>query len=474
VLDRHRCFLALVIGAVAAALLGELAHSILQDTWLALVDGREVAQHGIPHHVVLTVFGHGHPWVDQQWLAQLWMYGLHRLGGLGLVGLVNVALITAGLGGAAAASVRLGASPRSVLLVLPVAAIAVVFTNEVRTQPYAYPLFVLTVYLLASDSRHHTGWVYASLPVLVLWGNLHGSAALGAGLVALRGLTLLWERRRDHDMRLVWALGLIAGAPLMLLLTPYGTRIVPYYHATILSPAFRSFVTEWQPVTSDAPLAVVFFLLAGVTVWSLGRYRARTTLWERAATLILAAGGILAVRNVVWFALAVLILLPVWIEAALPARERPAPPRPRLNGSLLVAVGAVVVILALRALGVGTVALTPNYPAGALAAVRSAVAAHPASGVFADETYADWLLWELPSLRGRVAYDAAFELLSSSQLEAIADLKSVSGLTWQRAASGDRLLVLADSGDPNPVHAFRVQNGARLLYDRDGVAVLER
>jgi hypothetical protein len=35
-------------------------------------------------------------------------------------------------------------------------------------------------------------------------------------------------------------------------------------------------------------------------------------------------------------------------------------------------------------------------------------------------------------------------------------------------------LVLADTGDPNPVRALRVAGRARLLYDRDGAAVLER
>jgi hypothetical protein len=94
--------------------------------------------------------------------------------------------------------------------------------------------------------------------------------------------------------------------------------------------------------------------------------------------------------------------------------------------------------------------------------------------VFADEAYADWLLWALPSLRGRVVYDAAFELLTPAQLEAVADLKTVTGLDWLRPARGERVLVLADTGDPNPVRALRVAGRARLLYDRDGAAVLER
>lgn len=475
--DRHRSFLALIGACIVAFLLSALPLVILQDTWLALVDGRQIADHGIPHHVVLTILGHGHTWIDQQWLAQLCMYGLQRLGGVALVGMVNVALIGAGLAAAAAASIRLGASARSVLPVFVAVGVIVALPDEVRTQAYAYPLFVLTVYLLAADSRRPSRRVYWCLPVLVLWGNLHGSASLGAGLVALRGLTILWDAARRWAGAAVapWRRGLvlIAGAPLALLVTPYGTSVVSYYHATLFSPAFRRFLIEWQPVTKDAPLAVLFFLLLGVVLWALGRYGTRSTLWERAAVLILAAGGIVAVRNVVWFALTALILLPVWIDQAVRARERPAPARRRLNATLLAAAGALVVILALRTLTASTTAMTPNYPAGALTAVRGALAAHPGSRVFADENYSDWLLWELPSLRGRMAYDVSFELLSRAQLEAIAKLKGVAGLDWDAVARGYRVLVLADAGDPNPVHALR-QTGARLLYDRHGVAVLER
>lgn len=475
--DRYRAFLALIGACVLALLLAMLPHVILGDTWLALVDGRQIADHGLPHHVVLTLFGYGHRWVDQQWLAQLGMYGLQRIGGLALVGVVNVALIGVALGGGAAASIRLGAGARSVIPVFLWVGIIVVFPDEVRTQAYAYPLFVLTVYLLASDSRRPTRTVYWCLPALVLWGNLHGSVTLGAGLVLLRGLTIVGTALRERRHALAtWRRGLvlIAGAPLALLVTPYGTGVIAYYRATILSSAFRKYVTEWQPVTVDIPLAVLFFLLAGVVVWSLGRYGEKSTLWERAATLILAAGAILAVRNVVWFALAVLVLLPVWIDGAVRARERPAPARPRLNATLLAAAGVGVVLFAVSTLSDGAAKLTPTYPQGALAAVRTALDGHPAARVFSDEIYSDWLLWKLPGLRGRVAYDTSFELLSSAQLKAIADLKGVTGVDWLRAARGDRVLVLADGGDPNPVHAVMVQTGARLLYDRDGVAVLER
>jgi hypothetical protein len=106
--------------------------------------------------------------------------------------------------------------------------------------------------------------------------------------------------------------------------------------------------------------------------------------------------------------------------------------------------------------------------------VRDALHAIPGARVYADETYADWLLWELPDLRGRVAYDASFEVLSFAQLDATYEFKTVTGPEWLRAARGYRVLVLDTTGSRALVPALRRQAGARVLYRGHGIAVLER
>src|SRR6202022_1892489 len=85
-------------------------------------------------------------------------------------------------------------------------------------------------------------------------------------------------------------LALLAGAPLCLLITPYGSSAISYYQTMLLGSTVRHAVTEWQPITSAALLAVPFFIAAGVVLWSLGRDASRTTLWEKLALIALAAG----------------------------------------------------------------------------------------------------------------------------------------------------------------------------------------
>ena len=66
---------------------------LVQDTWLTLVSGREISQHGLPSVDALTVWARGSTWIDQQWLAQLLFFWTHELGGIKLVALAHVAAI---------------------------------------------------------------------------------------------------------------------------------------------------------------------------------------------------------------------------------------------------------------------------------------------------------------------------------------------------------------------------------------------
>src|SRR5690348_13877650 len=114
--DRE-AFVILVL-ATAALLLASFARlEIGTDSWYALVGGRFVNQHWLPHHDTLAVLTHGRAWINQQWLAHLVLYGLWRTGGWPLA-LVVLVLISVGAFAVAAATARLlDASPRSTALV---------------------------------------------------------------------------------------------------------------------------------------------------------------------------------------------------------------------------------------------------------------------------------------------------------------------------------------------------------------------
>jgi hypothetical protein len=462
------------VAALAAIFLMQVGHAFDVDSWLALMAGRVVWESGIPHHETLTVISHGAAWVDQQWLSQLVTYGEYEIGGLGLVALVNVTLIISGIAGAAIAARRFGAGARSVLLLLPICAWLVLPSGEVRTQAFAVPLFVMAFYLLAADNRRPSRRVYWCLPLLVLWANVHGSASLGAGLVALRGLVVAWERRGELTRSVrAWArpITLTLGGPLCLLLTPYGTSVISYYHATLFNATLKHAVTEWQPVTSSLPVAIPFFILAGAALWSFGRHIGRTTLWERAAMVALAVGGIDAIRNVSFFAFAALIVVSVSLDGLVGSRGASARLRPRINGALALGALGVAFIAAIATAVKSAQGFEQTRLIRVLDVVKPAMSADPSLRVFADQRSADWLLWRAPNLAGRVAYDVRFELLSEQELRRLQLLTTAAGPSWKDEARGYRLLVLDAKDDPLTTKGFLAEPGRRVLYD-DGTMVV--
>ena len=99
------------------------------------------------------------------------------------------------------------------------------------------------------------------------------------------------------------------------------------------------------------------------------------------------------------------------------------------------------------------------------------VRAHTASGqkVLADDATADWLLWRLPELRGRVAYDVRFEVLTRAQIKRLLAWRNF-GPGWQHVPAGYSVVV------DDPAHVSRLvatRHWRRLLRGRR-VEVAER
>jgi MFS family permease len=452
---------------VVLSLAGVPLH-LSQDGWLALVAGRIIAAHGIPHHDYLTIMAYGVRWTDQQWLAQLAIYELAQVGGLALFAVVYVALTGAALAMAIAAARMLGGLDRHVTAVLPVSAFFYLITAvSIRTQGFAYPLFVAVLWLLAAAVRDPTRRrVYLVFPLLVLWANLHGSVTLGVALAVIYGATLLVERFRAVRWRgLAHARGLafVIGAPLCLFITPYGLAIVSYYRSTLLNPEFSKLVTEWQPVTAYTILALPFLALVVVTIWAIGRSGLRTPAFDQLALVLLGLAGVFAVRNITWFGLATMMLLPATISQVA-RRKPPAQRRVKLNLAIALSSIALVLVATLSTFARSASWFESTYPKRAVGIIAGIVARDPGAKIFADVHYDDWLVWHDPALAGRIAYDTSFELLTRAQLESTADLT-------QQLAPGQR--------DPLAPYSVLVLNPTskssnRILLARPGVHVILR
>jgi hypothetical protein len=461
--------LPLTLVAFYAALLAFLSSSeLVGDSWLTLVSGREVVQHGLPQHDQLMAFSHGARWVDQQWLAQVVFYELARLGGIKAAVILHVLLLAGAFGLAVLFARRRGASPTTVLWVGLACVFLAPWAWQLRAQSFAYPLFVAMLWLLSADSRAPSRRVLLVLPLLVLWANLHGSVVLGAGLVALRGLTIAYNRLRTGGAQPSWRLraACLIAAPLFALVSPYGTALLGYYRHMLGSPLLSRFVQEWGPTTPAK--AWLFYPLVILAVWLLGRNGAALTLFERAALLAAACAGFVALRHVVWFELAALMFLPVLFKAR--RAKRPAAQRAARPVGALAALGLLAIPFALAA--APSSSYRGEVPARAASELERVTGGD--ATVFASETLSDWLLWKQPSLRGRIAYDIRFELLSVHQLDGLSAYHRRSGAGWAAPTLPFSVIVLDRRVDSRLAGALAARAGVRTIFSGRRLVILRQ
>lgn len=457
-------FSVLVIAIWVAILAASLPLLVVQDSFLAFVDGRLIARGGLPHVDTVTYWTLGQRWIDQQWGAHLVLYELARHG-VRVAAVAGVACVGAALTAAAVASRKLGASPRSTAIGSLLPLVCSSWLAQVRTQSLALLPFVVVYALLASDARRPGRRVLLVLPLLVLWANLHGSVALGAGLAALYGLTMLC-RPVARGRGLV----LVVGAPLCMLASPYGVDLVGYYRTMLVSPPLAAFVQEWKPPVIGIP-TLPFFASAFLLTALWARHQRVLTSFERWAIPVLLVGAMAAVRNAVWFELAAVVSLPRLLDALWPSRIVLTPQIRRLNLLL----GSAATLLSVSVLG--SQLAHPSAPLrdgrSPAAAAAVAAAAGPHGIVLADDLHADWLLWEQPSLVGRVAFDVRFEFFDRRQLQEIVAVQKGLDPVWTRC--GVRASVVTLPG-ATPARSARFQGsfaqGARRVVSTPGFSAV--
>ena len=438
--------LALHAALVAAA----LPFTVVQDTWLALVAGREVATKGLPTSESLTILGRGAEWVDQQWLGQLALFGLHEAGGLGLALAAHAFVLVGTLAAALVAARRLGGSPRAVAVVAAAGTLLAPWAWQLRTQSLAYPLFVAVLWLLASDARRPSARVLLVLPLLVLWANLHGSVLVGAVLAAAAGALALARGRRLGTALVV--------APACALVSPYAPELPGYYRTMLGDEDLRRYVVEWG-WTAPSATTLPFYGLAALTLWVLLRRHGRLTAFDRLALVLTLAAAVSSLRSVVWFGLTALVLVPGALGGSARFASRAA------------AVAAAGLVLVAAAVGASSVPRAADDVAERWPAAAAAVAHDRDARVFASERYADWLLWTRPDLRGRVAFDARFELLPEGALARVSAFYHRSGEDWRGVARGYDVLVL-DPARAGLVAELASEPGVRVLHRSEHVVVL--
>ncbi|MGA8620279.1 MAG: hypothetical protein WB660_17370 [Candidatus Sulfotelmatobacter sp.] len=425
------------------------------DLWWHLKTGQFIVAHkSVPRSDPFSYTRAGAPWVAHEWLSEVLLYELERTTGWGgLIAVFAAALCAAFF----LLYLRCGPNVYVAGVATLCAAWATMPVWGVRPQVLSVLLTSLWLLILERSERKPK-LLWWTLPLTLLWVNLHAGFALG---LALSGSFLVAERiesalgrtqntPRLRKMALIFLLDL-----LLVPLNPNGLRMFWYPIETLRSAAMQNYIAEWASPNFHHleywPLLLLILSTFAVLGWSRLQVRPRDLL----LLLVSLYTGLCSIR-----------LMPLFVLIAVPliskqfgtqfvtwpgTRPRSgALPRPSMVATRTVLNGTIAAAMALFA-GVHIAhvvhrqpqAEMQNFPAGAVSFLK----AHPAAGaIFNHYDWGGYLIWKLyPS--SRVFIDGRADLYGEQLLREFADTYQFRD-HWEqtlRRWNIDRVLVPADS-----------------------------
>ena len=166
----------LLLFALTAALVLQRIQSV--DYWWLLRTGQLIAETGsVPRVDDYTFTVTGERWVDIHWLFQLGLWGLFRLGGHAAVVLGKLAPIAAVLVLLAPIGYR---RQRQFVSIAALALLLLAACDRFLPRPELLSWVLLAAVLRILDRFERTGdrWIWAVVPVQLLWVNVHGHRKL--------------------------------------------------------------------------------------------------------------------------------------------------------------------------------------------------------------------------------------------------------------------------------------------------------
>ena len=264
----------LVLGALAAALLAVASKNMVVDLDLfhemALYRQAEV-EGSMPTTDAFAYTPTNESVVHHEWATGAILYVLCVSLGWGAAGLLALKYaLTFGIGLGCYWYVAKNDGSLAVFAMLAAVALNVggwmAFTN-IRAQLFTLYFLVVMLLLLDIDRRGQKWWIAVWLPLVVVWGNVHGGVVSGIGLIGCYGIARTleaWLATRSVFQSLGRIQHLLytgIGTAILLNVSPYGWEYVPYLIRAIRMP--RELIPEWNPIwaleTNDA---LVFYVIS--------------------------------------------------------------------------------------------------------------------------------------------------------------------------------------------------------------------
>ena len=241
---------------IAAAMVGILPLVVRRvgdaDYWWHIVTARWIIDHhALPAHDLFTYTVPDHAWTDHEYLSELLMYGLGKVGGQLAVSIGLGALTWAGF---FLILRRIALRPQPALVValaIALGGVAGVAIWGPRPQMITFAFICLELLLIERFLAGSRRAIYAMPPLLLVWANFHGGfviAFLFIGIAVLVELVRWLLDRADAQARsrTLTLLAVTAASAVAGLVNPHGVALYVYAWRTQTSGVQQAFITEWQ------------------------------------------------------------------------------------------------------------------------------------------------------------------------------------------------------------------------------------
>jgi hypothetical protein len=445
------------------------------DVWWHLKTGEYIAAHKtVPHTDPFSYTRAGEPWVAHEWLSALLLYHLQRTAGFGgLILLFAAILCTAFF----FLYLRCGPAPYVAGVAALFAAWATAPVWGVR--PQVLTLLLTSLWLLILErSERDPKLLWWTLPLTLLWVNLHAGFALGLALSALF-LAGEWIEPKlgvlsqQNPPRLLTAAFILLLDLLIVPLNPNGLRLFSYPIETLRSAAMQNYIAEWASPNFHHAEYWPFLLIVLGTFAALSWSRLQPRPRDLLLLLVSLYASLCSIRMIPLF---VLIAVPLiaqrlgnWPRSRLRPRRLPA--RSLFNVVMFNAV-IVLAMAVFASVHIAQViqrqpqAEAQQFPAGAVAFLE----AHPSTGpIFNHYDWGGYLIWKLyPSTP--VFIDGRADLYGKTLLHDFADAYQLKD-DWQKILQRWRINTVIVPRDSALATGLRSAPGWTVSY-QDSQAII--
>ncbi|RMH00806.1 MAG: hypothetical protein D6706_03100 [Chloroflexi bacterium] len=277
------------------------------DMWWHLRTGEYILQHGIPRQDVFSFTVPEHEWVTHEWLSQLFMWLVYRVGGFAGLIVVFAGFVVATFGLVYRAS---EGRPYLAGFVTLLAAITSAIVWGARPQMFNLLLTAVFVLIVQKYRNRQGAFLWLLPPLTALWANLHSGYLLGVVFLAAVAFGETWQRWQYAQDTLslsrsaVRRLWLVTGLSfLAAALNPNGPTLWVYPFFTLGSNAMQVYIQEWHSPDFHLPMFWPFAGMMAVGVMAL-LFSAKRPSWTELLLFLGTAGaGLLSARHIPLFAI---------------------------------------------------------------------------------------------------------------------------------------------------------------------------